>query len=75
MLGAEERHELHAGRVSEKISSAAALRVQAGVIGDQTDVFAAQWGKFSRFEDVQTHLDSTGSTRAFLSGSEARRRK
>jgi hypothetical protein len=40
VLGAEERDEVHAGRVRKEIDRGAALRIEASVIGDETDVLS-----------------------------------
>ena len=42
MFGAEERDEFHAVGMGEDVNGAAALRIHAGLIGDQSDAFAAQ---------------------------------
>src|SRR5438045_2406254 len=51
--------------VREEINDAAALRVNAGVVGDQPDVLVAQRGEFLRFQNIQARLHATWTARAF----------
>ena len=66
VLGTEECDQLNARRVREQIDGAAAQRVQAGVIGDQADVLAAQRSEFFGFENVEAELHASGATRSVL---------
>jgi hypothetical protein len=61
MLGAEQCNKVDAGSF-EEFEIAAALRVQAGVIGDEADVLAAQGREFLDFQDVEAGLHAAGAT-------------
>jgi hypothetical protein len=58
MLWAEQGDNMNAGYAFEEFEVAAALRVQAGVIGDEADVLTAQGRKFLDFQDVEAGLDA-----------------
>ena len=66
VLGTEERDKMYAGGVGKKIDGAAALGIQAGVIGDQADMLAAQRREFFRFENVDAHLHAPGRPECFV---------
>ncbi len=42
VLGTEQRDQLNSGRLREELHGGAPLKIHAGVIGDETDMFAAQ---------------------------------
>src|ERR1035438_10020712 len=65
MLGTEQRDQLNAGCVREEIDGAAALRIEAGMIGDQADVFSTERGEFFGFEDVYADLHASRAARVF----------
>lgn len=78
MLGTEQRHDLQSGRVGQSIDRAAALRVDAGVIGDQSNVLSAKWRKLQRFKNIETGLHArrvTGMLCVRLCGKAAGRRQ
>ena len=68
MLRAEERHHLQAGSVRQDIDRAAALEVDAGVVGDQSDVLSAERRKLLRFENIKTRLHAGRVTRMLCGG-------
>ncbi len=68
MLRAEERDEIHAGGVSEQIDGAAALGIEAGVVGDQANVPVAQRRELLGFKDVKAGLHAAGAAGLFRAG-------
>jgi hypothetical protein len=44
------------------INRGATLRVQAGVIGNYADVFAAQWGEAFRLQHIEANHHLSGMT-------------
>jgi hypothetical protein len=68
MLRTEQRHKLDTGRMKKQFDRRAALRVEARVIGDQSNVLAAKRREFFRFENVESCLHSAGAARLFLRG-------
>ena len=68
VLGAENGDEMHAGGVGKKFDRAAALRVDAGVIGDEADVLAAERSELLRFEDIDAGLHAAGAAGMFFGG-------
>lgn len=69
VFGTEERDEVKAGSFSEQVDDAAAVGVEASVIGDEADVFAAEWRELLRFENVEAGLHASGMAGMFFCGS------
>jgi len=65
MFRTEERNHLKPSGVGQNVDSAAPLRIQPGVIGDQADVFAAKRREFFRFENIETGLHACRAIRVF----------
>src|SRR5208282_1278141 len=57
VLGAEQRDQLNSGGLREDLYCGASLKIHAGVIGDEADVFATERGEFLGFEDVEARLN------------------
>ena len=66
MFGAEQRHQLHARRVREHVHGGTALRILAGVIGDESHVLAAQGRESFRLQYIHTRLHSAVRQRGAL---------
>ena len=56
MLRRKERDEVHPLGGGEDFARLDAVRVNAGVVGDQPDAFALEDGKLMRLEDVDAEL-------------------
>ena len=56
MLRTEQRNQLYSRRMRQKFDRRSALKVLAGVIGDQPDMLAAQRRKFLRLQYIQSGL-------------------
>jgi hypothetical protein len=53
---AEQRDQLHAKRVCEKLHRRAFLRIDTGVIRDQSNTFPVKRREFLSFQNVQARL-------------------
>jgi hypothetical protein len=56
---------MHAGRARKDFDRGAALRIEAGVVGDEADVLTAEWRKLLRFQDVDACLHAARAAGAF----------
>ena len=65
MFRTEKRNQLKAGGVGQNVDGAAPLRIETGVIGDQTDVFSAKRREFFRFECIKAGLHARRAIRVF----------
>jgi hypothetical protein len=61
----EKRNEFDSvsAGTSENFNGAAALRIEASMIGDQADMLASERSKSQRFEYVNAGLDTSGTAR------------
>jgi len=65
VLRTEKRDELHACGVHQNVNGATSLRIEAGVIGDQANVFSTKRGELLGFENVEADLHAGCVTRVF----------
>lgn len=56
MLGTEQRYQLNPWRMREQVDGAAALGIEACVIGDQANVLSTELGEFFGFENIDANL-------------------
>src|SRR5690348_14295574 len=52
VFGTKESDEIYSGRGFQHVNRAASLGIDARLIGDQADAFAAQWREMFEFENV-----------------------
>jgi hypothetical protein len=57
VFGTEKRDERHARGAGDKLNYGTALRIEAGVIGDQSNVLAAQRREPLGFQHIEAGLD------------------
>ena len=65
MFRTEERNHLKPGGVGQNVNGAAPLRIETGVIGDQSDVLAAKRREFFRFKNIEAGLHARRATGMF----------
>jgi hypothetical protein len=51
--------------VRQEIGRATPLRIQASVIGDQSDVLSTEWREFLNFKEIEAGLHARGAARMF----------